>query len=656
MTTLTELQTALAAILAARTNIELDEDVLYAIAHGSDAGETSLVTIRNHATSASSVAVGAGAKTFVTQAGKGWAPGDAIVITKQTDVTVTMTGTVTSYSGTSLVVNIGSVTGTGTHAAWHISGVVKSAARAAADNAANTLRTRWFKSGVAAGTLTLSGLDDDGQVLSFVPGAEVLYASGVRLVRGKDYTTPDGATIAFVSADILTSTTDIEIDVTSRSYASIDARYAGAGDRAMAALDGEEGVSLHFISRGMAIRDYARVLTNMGWVEYLATFLRGSTATFVDSEGIIQTQAAGAMRYTHHPLTLAPAGYLHEGLPATNVFLQSSDISVSPHTLTNATVGTASGRSIFGAATYQKMVENTTTSVTHAVSQNIAVTSGTLYLMSRFVRAEGRTRCDMSFGTGGFGATVRATYDLVAKTATLNVAGTGGWCGIEEWSGGWFRVWLAAQATATQATAFSTTLVDGSGNRSYTGDGTSGLGIAGAQVEVVATSGARPSSHIPTTTVAVTRQADQLTLAIAGTPIVARRGTMQVTATPRDLVAAQTLAAVFGTNKTTNAAALQLAGGGALTGQIYSATALVANLALGTPVVGAEIKCSLAWKADDASADSNVSGVTTQTDTSMAVPAAFDTIEIGAGFHGTIKEIKVINRRISDASVASYKA
>lgn len=72
-------------------------------------------------TSVTSQAVGTGTKTFTTQAGKRWAAGQPVTISSDANPTVNaMYGTVTSYSGTSLEVSVGSFIGSGTLTDWTI--------------------------------------------------------------------------------------------------------------------------------------------------------------------------------------------------------------------------------------------------------------------------------------------------------------------------------------------------------------------------------------------------------------------------------------------------------------------------------------------------------------------------------------------------------
>jgi len=68
-------------------------------------------------TSTSSVTVGTGARTFTTQAGKGWLPGQIVVASSGANY---VKGTVTDYTGTDLQLNVTSINGSGTYAAWNI--------------------------------------------------------------------------------------------------------------------------------------------------------------------------------------------------------------------------------------------------------------------------------------------------------------------------------------------------------------------------------------------------------------------------------------------------------------------------------------------------------------------------------------------------------
>lgn len=70
------------------------------------------------ATSVSSNTIGLGALTFTTQTGKQFAPGQFVLISSGANY---VHGTVTSYIGTSLVINSLNTAGTGAFASWNIS-------------------------------------------------------------------------------------------------------------------------------------------------------------------------------------------------------------------------------------------------------------------------------------------------------------------------------------------------------------------------------------------------------------------------------------------------------------------------------------------------------------------------------------------------------
>lgn len=72
-------------------------------------------------TSTTSTAIGTGAKTFTTQASKQFIVGQYLVIASNANNANYMHGQVTSYSGTTLVMNITDIGGSGTFADWQIS-------------------------------------------------------------------------------------------------------------------------------------------------------------------------------------------------------------------------------------------------------------------------------------------------------------------------------------------------------------------------------------------------------------------------------------------------------------------------------------------------------------------------------------------------------
>lgn len=70
------------------------------------------------ATSDSTITMALGSHTFTTQTGKAYVAGQAILITASASPTNYLNGTVTSYSGNQIVINITAKTGSGTYSQW----------------------------------------------------------------------------------------------------------------------------------------------------------------------------------------------------------------------------------------------------------------------------------------------------------------------------------------------------------------------------------------------------------------------------------------------------------------------------------------------------------------------------------------------------------
>lgn len=109
-------------INALETNVNAKEASAIAEAAAAAASATfaALSASQNDATgtSTSSVLIGLGAKTFTTQTGRSWVPGQ--VLTCYFNGSNTMTATVTSYAASTLIVGVTAIIGSGTRAVWSI--------------------------------------------------------------------------------------------------------------------------------------------------------------------------------------------------------------------------------------------------------------------------------------------------------------------------------------------------------------------------------------------------------------------------------------------------------------------------------------------------------------------------------------------------------
>lgn len=123
---------------------------------------SSQYNVATSTTSSSSVLIGTGSKTFTVAAGLGFVIGMTLRIANSS--TNYMTGEVTSYSGTTLVMNITSVAGSGTLASWNISMAALGASTAA--TVSNT------PAGNIAGTTVQAAINElDSEKLSSAAGA-----------------------------------------------------------------------------------------------------------------------------------------------------------------------------------------------------------------------------------------------------------------------------------------------------------------------------------------------------------------------------------------------------------------------------------------------------------------------------------------------------
>ena len=140
-----------------------------------------------------------------------------------------------------------------------------------------------------------------------------------------------------------------------------------------------------------------------------------------------------------------------------------------------------------GSVTAEKLVEDTAAGVEHRIgSVSIAWAGNGVYSTSFYVKAAGRFRFDILFGTAGNwvnGDPARvASFNLQTGTVTPAPLAPGV-ASIVDVGNGWYRCRITATATvAPSASGVFLRMADSTGSATYTGNGTDGILIWGAQI------------------------------------------------------------------------------------------------------------------------------------------------------------------------------
>jgi hypothetical protein len=223
---------------------------------------------------------------------------------------------------------------------------------------------------------------------------------------------------------------------------------------------------------------------------------RATSATRVNANGLIETVGANVPRID----------YTGGGCPSilvepqrTNLATYSEDFNSVGYVI-DSTITTNTTNSPSGVQNADSLIENTANG-NHLYYIDYNVTNGTTYTYSFFCKS-----------IGGRNVELRSTNAFTEEKAIIDLSngsilgGSTSQIAVVDFGNSWYRISITKQAS-TSIGRLIIFILDGT-SLSYTGNGTSGLYLWGAQLE----SGSYATSYIPTTTASVTRNADVITL------------------------------------------------------------------------------------------------------------------------------------------------
>lgn len=232
-----------------------------------------------------------------------------------------------------------------------------------------------------------------------------------------------------------------------------------------------------------------------------ASILRsGGNATYFDATGVMQVvSGSDTARRNYNPSTLAFAG-LYVERAATNRFSYSDQLDNAAWLKVRGTVTGNVTTAPTSTAVADQFTSNSGSTLWPALYQAIPVSIGQQYSLSCYTKAATRTYIVLRENSG---ADKRTWFNLASGSVGTSDGGT---TSIEPVNIGFYRVTLTYTA-ASSITVNQTFYTAATDNSSTVPDNSGYLYIFGVQFETGA-----QTSYIPTTSVAVTRNAESLVL------------------------------------------------------------------------------------------------------------------------------------------------
>lgn len=387
------------------------------------------------------------------------------------------------------------------------------------------------------------------------------------------------------------------------------------------------------------------------------TFSRSSSGTRVNRNGLIELISDNNPRHDYHPITGEYLGILREPT-RTNMIIRSSEFSDSAWIKYGVSVTSNAIIAPDGTLTASKLIEDTSLS-SHSCSQVYAPAgsvSGTYYSGSIFIKAGERTRASLVLGpNAAFTNESTLNVDLANGTISYTAADPYDW-GMEPLKDGWYRIWMSNDATlGSQNLLLRIHLVNDEGNTHYTGDGTSGLYIWGAD----AGEGVGLTSYIPTTTAPVTRDGESIISQSGSDWINSEQGSFVFTGITRELHPTASVSLVILNDETANnqvmARISSLPGVNGCDFLVIRDSANQVDTASFSIVKGDQLTVSAGYKKDDF--EVSVNGEPVKTDLSGLAPVNLNKLILGGVlFNGYIKRFVYYPRKMDNVTLQKLSA
>ena len=380
------------------------------------------------------------------------------------------------------------------------------------------------------------------------------------------------------------------------------------------------------------------------------TFTRASSGSYYDSTGILRLADTNEPRLDYNPSTLQPQGLLIEE-SRTNLFTYSQEFENAIWGKIGVTVAADSVAAPDGTLTADTIIPDTAAG-NHYVIRS-AGTVSTTETHSVYAKAGGYDWLRLSIGNTLF------VWFNVSSGTIGTITGASSPI-IQPVGNGWYR----CSISGARVGSINNTLIPSPSDNvvSYTGDGTSGVHVWGAQLEA----GAFATSYIPTAAAAATRAKDFA--AITGSNFSSwynqTEGTLMAVAVPYAPIptTANNIVASVNDGTISNRTALnRFSGVATVRVGIVAANVTVYAGAVNTAWVGFTVgKVAVAYKSSDNKLAFN--GVLDLVTASLAGVPTVTQLTIGdiynntTPWNGAISSITYYPRRLSDTELQSITA